>query len=55
MPADTLNQMILRFSVILGVLLLDVVSLFLRIHKSKPKVKTTKITPEHPVKRLCKH
>jgi hypothetical protein len=34
MPADTLNDMILGFSVILGVLLLYVFSLFLRTRKA---------------------
>lgn len=44
MPADTLNEMILGFSVILGLLLLYVVSLFWRIHKAK----TAEITPKYP-------
>ncbi len=35
MPADTLNDMILGFAVILGVLTLYVLSLILRIAKAK--------------------
>ena len=39
MPADTLTEMILGFSVILGVLLLYVLSLFLRVRKAKNRQK----------------
>ena len=35
MPADTFNDMILGFSVILGVLVLYVLSLFLRFRKAR--------------------
>ncbi len=34
MPADTMSEMILGFSVILGVLLLYAISLFLRTRKA---------------------
>jgi hypothetical protein len=39
MPADTLNEMILGFSVILGVLVLYTLSLLLRIRKSQRQLK----------------
>ncbi len=35
MPADTLTDMILGFSVILGVLLVYVISLILRVRKAR--------------------
>ena len=46
MPADTLNEMILGFSVILGLLLLYVLSLFRRIHKAKTQSKNSRNNPE---------
>lgn len=39
MPADTLNEMILGISVILGVLALYTLSLSLRIHKAQKRLK----------------
>ena len=42
MPAETLNEMILGFGVILGILLIYVFSLILRIRKAK--IKHEKIT-----------
>jgi hypothetical protein len=37
MPAETLNQMILGFAVILGILVIYVVSLIIRLRKAKRK------------------
>lgn len=45
MPADTLTEMILGFSVILGVLLLYVLSLFLRVRKAQNRQKNA---ADHP-------
>ena len=39
MPADTFNEMIFGFSVILGILVLYVVTLFFRIRKAQSKGK----------------
>jgi hypothetical protein len=39
MPADTFSEMILGFSVILGILALYVVTLFFRIRKARSKGK----------------
>jgi len=47
MPADTFNDMILGFSVILGVLVLYVLSLFLRIQKAR-KGQTDKRNQDPP-------
>lgn len=41
MPADTISEMILGYSVILGVLLLYVISLFLRIRAAQAHKKDT--------------
>jgi hypothetical protein len=41
MPANTLSDMILGFSVILGVLLLYVISLILRFRKARSQGKGT--------------
>ena len=35
MPANTLNDMILGFAVILGLLLIYVITLMIRIHRAK--------------------
>lgn len=42
MPADTLTEMILGFSVILGGLLLYALSLFLRIRRAQNRKKNIK-------------
>jgi membrane-bound ClpP family serine protease len=42
MPADTLNEMILGFAVILGILLTYVVILIIRAKKAKSRSKTIK-------------
>jgi hypothetical protein len=42
MPADTLNDMILGFAVILGILLLYVLSLIVRIAKTKERISRQK-------------
>ena len=44
MTADTLTEMILGFSVILGVLFLYALSLFLRIRKARSQRKNTQDT-----------
>jgi len=42
MPADTLNEMILGFAVILGILLIYVVILIIRTKKAKSRSKIIK-------------
>ena len=41
MPANTLNDMIFGYAVILGVLLIYVISLIIRTHTAKAKRKNT--------------
>ena len=37
MPANTLNDMILGFAVILGILLIYIISLIIRTHRAKTR------------------
>ena len=37
MPAETLNQMIMGFAVILSILVIYILSLFIRLRKAKKK------------------
>lgn len=43
MPANTLNDMILGYAVILGILLIYVITLIIRTHKAKGQKKNTPV------------